>query len=171
MDELKLGKDRDSLPFDLIICDDLAGDKQGCRNSEALRNLYVAGRHLNFAVIFLSQYFTAIPPEIRSNTDFVVCFTLSTETDQKRFVEEYLSVESNAIGFEILRKNTVDVGFQCMVVLNNKNVIDPQEYVRVYTASVKVPKFFISKDRAQVKAAVIQPGQFDVVKRAARRRP
>ncbi len=135
----KMKKDPDDIPKILIIFDDIIASPL-VRNSKMLKNIFVAGRHLHFASFFLTQGFKAIPPILRVNTDVALCFHLNSYDDRDAFSKQYLSTKNNKIGMLIFDKIT-KTEYQALIVLNFKVGIDPQQYIRTYTASLNVPKF------------------------------
>lgn len=139
---VKSGVKKETIPCTLVLFDDCVSDTKACRYSELLTRFYVMGRHLNFAVIFITQYFCGLPPIIRDNTDWFACFKIRRQTDRENIVQSYLDVEKKQQGFDILRQITAQPdSYQCMIINLVVNGTDPETYVRTYTASMKIPDF------------------------------
>jgi hypothetical protein len=65
----------------LILLDDVADDKQLCRNSRLLNSLYVRGRHDAISVITSVQYYHTLSPVIRVNATQLYVFKLRNQRD------------------------------------------------------------------------------------------
>jgi hypothetical protein len=131
------------IPKILIIFDDMISDPR-CKNSEALKRLFVAGRHNHCALIFLTQHFKAIPPVMRKNVDLAIAFYLEDYDDRYEFTKSYLSTKNRQLGVMIFDDITKQK-YQALIILNYKIGQNPEDYVKVYTAKEKLPKFKMVK--------------------------
>jgi hypothetical protein len=137
----KAGVEKKDMPHILILFDDLISDSR-VRNSSILNRFYSAGRHLCFACIFITQYFTSIPPVLRTNVDIAVAFYIESYDSRDAFSRQYLSTKNNKLGIMIFDKITKEP-YQALVVCSSKIDQDPSSYIRTYTAKLKLPKFMM----------------------------
>ncbi len=134
------------IPNILLIFDDLISIPE-VKNSEILKRLFVAGRHLGIAQFFLTQQFKSIPPVLRSNVDIAIAFYLDNYDCREDFAKSYLSTKKVKIGIMIF-ENITKEPYQAIVAMNNKVTQNPEESIRTYVASLKIPKFTMGKCRS-----------------------
>lgn len=137
----KIKIDEDKIPRVLIIYDDLISDPK-VKNSEILKRMFVAGRHVKISQIFLTQSFTAIPPILRKNCAIAVAFYLDSYVDREAFAKSYLSTKNVKLGIMIFDRIT-KVPYTAICVLNCLVSGEPEEYIRSYKATLSRPKFKI----------------------------
>ena len=135
----------EEIPHVLIVLDDVVSDPR-VRKSEILNRYFVAGRHLKFAVIVISQTFTGVPPMLRTNCDISVAFYLDSQDNREAFAKQYLSTKNKNIGIMLFEKITTEKEYQCIVCMNCNISNDPECTVRKYIAKAKVPKFKVGKN-------------------------
>ena len=140
----KAGIEKKDMPHVLILFDDLISDPK-VRNSSILNRFYSAGRHLCFACIFITQYFTSIPPVLRTNVDIAVAFYIESYDSRDAFSRQYLSTKNNKLGIMIFDQITKEP-YQALVVCSSKIDQNPSSYIRTYTASLKLPKFMMGME-------------------------
>jgi hypothetical protein len=156
----KLKTKEEDLPKILILYDDLVSDRT-FRKSEIFERLFVAGRHIWVAQIFITQMFTGVPKDIRTNVDVAIAFFLENERDRESFSISYLSTRNRRIGILLFDKVTKEP-FQSIVVLGSKITQSPNDYVRKYVASMTVPKFKMGRPEKFVHKYINGPyGAFD----------
>lgn len=134
---------KNQVPYKLIILDDVISDKT-LRYSKLLNDIFILGRHLNIAVIFLSQTVTGIPKSMRANLDLAGAFHLNNIKDSSFFIEQYFSDNGTKFGRELMNRVT-QKNYNCIMV---KNYVTSQDiYDRVFqiTAEVDTPVFKIGK--------------------------
>jgi hypothetical protein len=112
----KLEISEDKIPKVLLLFDDLIADPR-VRKSDILNRLFIAGRHVHFAQIFITQTFCGVPPTIRTNVDVAVAFHLNSYDDRDAFSRQYLSTKNNKLGHNIFDKISKEQ-FQAIIVLN-----------------------------------------------------
>lgn len=138
----KMGVAPDKIPKVLILFDDIIGDPR-VRNSKILNDFFIQGRHLHFGVMIITQELGGkggLPKVVRANLDCAVAFFLNNEYDRKLFVDQYLSTKNALIGHKIFDR-VCHKEYQAIVVLNYITDPNPENYIRTYVASPKVPKF------------------------------
>lgn len=73
----------------LVVIDDGAYDEK-LMNSEVLRLLAVAGRHMYIAVIITAQQIGMIPPKVRSQFDYLFATEINSAKEFRNINEEFL---------------------------------------------------------------------------------
>ena len=89
-----------------IRLDDVADDKQLCRNSRLLNSLYVRGRHDAISVITSVQYYHTLSPGIRVNATQLYVFKLRNQRDLESLVEALSALASKDEILELYRTAT-----------------------------------------------------------------
>lgn len=142
------------LEYKMVILDDVISDKS-LRYSKVLSDIFILGRHLNIAVVFLSQTVTGIPKSMRANLDIAAAFHLNNIKDSTFFIEQYFSDNGISYGRELMNKIT-QKNYNCIIV---KNFVTSQNiYDRVFqiTADANVKDFVVgNKSVAQSKGTTV----------------
>lgn len=131
-----------SLDHILLIFDDFIGDSK-VRHSKTFNDLFILGRHLNIAVICLSQYYSSlggISACARKNLDYCVSFFLDSESDQEHLVQDFMSKNGKKLGMQ-LYSDIATEEYQSVVICNNKTTRKYEEYVYKYIANPDTKKF------------------------------
>jgi hypothetical protein len=146
------GVKKNDIPCTLVLFDDVASDTKGCRYNDILEQFFMEGRHLRFSQIFIQQYIKCLSPKIRSNIDWFACFKINRADDRDTIVGSYIDLPKKE-ALEILKGITAKPdSYQCMIINLVVNSSDPKDYVRKYTASMKIPEFiFEPKDSGKPK--------------------
>lgn len=135
---LKLKKAKvkqEDFPTILFIMDDIITE-ENLKKSKVLQDIFVLGRHSNIAIIILSQNFCSLPPIMRKNVDLAIAFYLINRNDTDRFVDEYLSTESDTLGRMILREITGEE-FKAIIVKLVKVKRKPDDYIFYLNTDLK----------------------------------
>ena len=90
----------------LILLDDVADDKQLCRNSRLLNSLYVRGRHDAISVITSVQYYHTLSPVIRVNATQLYVFKLRNQRDLESLIEALSALASKDEILELYKTAT-----------------------------------------------------------------
>lgn len=112
----------------LIVLDDIITDPQ-VRTSQALKDLYVSGRHLFITPITLCHSIPGregLGPLVRQNSDFVICFNPAAWYDRQLISERWLSLKGPKEGYPIISQLTNE-RYQAMIILASKQA-DSREY-------------------------------------------
>ncbi len=147
LQELKRGIKKEKMNHILLIFDDVIADGN-IRTSQTFSNLFIMGRHINFAVCVLSQYLGGkygINAVCRKNLDFLFTFMPTNEHDETMLCDEYLSCRAVKEGKVILQSVT-QTPFTVMCIVNTRLQKDYSQYCYSYLAELKVPKFTIGRD-------------------------
>lgn len=127
----------------LLILDDLLYDNRLFKN-EAIKEIYLNGRHLSITLIVSAQYAIAIPPLYRSNTDIVVLLRDTARQNRKKLYDAFCGIFDN---FEVFNKVFTDLtaNYGCLVVNNcsKSNEIDDASDPPImwYRATLNLPRF------------------------------
>jgi hypothetical protein len=110
LDDLPAVDDFDSEKNNLIIVDDMIGEKAA--KLKNVQDLWIRGRRKNCSTIFISQSFYRIPKLIRDNTTYFIFKRISSEKDLKRIFAEFSGTktaeEIARVYHAITSKNNVD---------------------------------------------------------------
>jgi len=134
-----------SLDHVLIVLDDIIGDK-GVRSSKVFDDLFILGRHLNLAVIAISQYYSSkggYSVTARKNLDYIVSFYLDTQSDKVHLIDDFISKQSRKDGLALYNRLTTEKPFQCVIICNNVLSTNYDDYVFPYVAKTEVEPFVI----------------------------
>jgi hypothetical protein len=120
--EKKKSKD-DSL---MLIMDDCMSSKGTWLKDPNILELFFNGRHHHVSFILTMQYSVGIPPEMRSNFDYIFLLAEDTISNRKRLYEHYAGMFPT---FDIFQQVFTDVTEDYgMMVINNrihsKNITD-----------------------------------------------
>lgn len=77
----------------LIIIDDCADKLKDGGRSNPLSKLYIAGRHYLISIFTTSQYYTAVPPIVRHNTNVIYIWN-SSHKELVKIAEEHAGVKN-----------------------------------------------------------------------------
>lgn len=104
----------------LVVIDDGAYDKR-LMDSEVLRVLAMAGRHLYIAVIITAQHTTSIPSNVRNNFDYLFATKIESVSQFRTIMEDFLDTVEHkpSVWRKIVRACTE--GYWTFVVQMNSN--------------------------------------------------
>lgn len=74
----------------LVILDDITGTEAIWKKDKTFTYIMTQGRHAFMGFVISVQFPREIPPDIRSNFEYVIVTNLSTEAKQKFFYDNYL---------------------------------------------------------------------------------
>lgn len=123
----------------MLIMDDCMSSKGTWLKDPNILELFFNGRHHHLSFILTMQYSVGIPPEMRSNFDYVFLLAEDTISNRKRLYEHYAGMFPT---FDIFQQVFSDIteNYGIMVIDNrvhSKNITD-----KVYWYKAKeVPKF------------------------------
>jgi Poxvirus A32 protein len=119
-------------PRTFVILDDCLFDQTWTRD-KLMRALFMNGRHWKVMLVITMQYPLGIPPNLRTNIDYVFILREPYLTNRKRIWENYCSMFPTLESFcSILDQTTSD--FECLVVNNNAKSNNIQDIVFWYKA-------------------------------------
>jgi|UniRef100_A0A6C0IP15 hypothetical protein len=104
-------------PRTFVILDDCLYD-QGWTRDKMMRLLFMNGRHWKIMLIITMQYPLGIPPNLRTNIDYVFILREPYLTNRKRIWENYASMFPTLEAFCTVMDQTTE-NFECLVINNN----------------------------------------------------
>jgi hypothetical protein len=104
-------------PRAFVILDDCLYDQSWTRD-KMMRLLFMNGRHWKIMLIITMQYPLGIPPNLRTNIDYVFILREPYLTNRKRIWENYASMFPTLEAFCGVMDQTTE-NFECLVINNN----------------------------------------------------
>jgi len=104
-------------PRAFVILDDCLYDQSWTRD-KLMRLLFMNGRHWKIMLIITMQYPLGIPPNLRTNIDYVFILREPYMTNRKRIWENYASMFPTLEAFNSVMDQTTE-NFECLVINNN----------------------------------------------------
>ena len=100
-----------------VILDDCLYDGSWTRD-KMMRLLFMNGRHWKIMLIITMQYPLGIPPNLRTNIDYVFILREPYMTNRKRIWENYASMFPTMESFAAVMDQTTE-NYECLVINNN----------------------------------------------------
>ena len=104
-------------PRTFVILDDCLYDQSWTRD-KLMRLLFMNGRHWKVFLVITMQYPLGIPPNLRTNIDYVFILRESYLTNRKRIWENYASMFPTLESFCQVMDQTTE-NYECLVINNN----------------------------------------------------
>lgn len=104
-------------PRAFVILDDCLYDNKWTKD-KLMRLLFMNGRHWKVMLIITMQYPLGIPPNLRTNIDFVFILREPYLTNRKRIWENYASMFPTLESFSMVMDQTTE-NYECLVINNN----------------------------------------------------
>ena len=129
----------------MLVMDDCMSSKGSWVKDENVLELFFNGRHHHISFILTMQYSMGIPPEMRSNFDYIFLLAEDFISNRKRLYEHYAGMFPN---FDIFQQVFTDVteNFGCMVINNRVHSKKIEDKVFWYKAK-EVPDFKLGSKR------------------------
>lgn len=122
-------------PRTFLVMDDCLYDDKWCRD-KLMRWLFMNGRHAKVLLLITMQYPLGIPPNLRSNVDYVFIMRTPELSNRKRIWENYCSIFPTFEAFcSVLDKTTEN--YECMVIDNTVKSSNVQDVVFWYKAVIR----------------------------------
>ena len=119
-------------PRAFFILDDCLYDNSWIKNKN-IRAMFMNGRHYKSLFIITMQYALGIPPNLRTNIDYVFILRENIQANRKRIWEQYAGMfPSFDIFCQVMDQCTED--FECLVINNNSKSNKLEEQVYWYKA-------------------------------------
>ena len=116
-----------------IVLDDMLHDAQSWKKDKTIKSIFFNGRHYNFLFILTMQYPQGIPPELRSNIDYVFIFNEPSVANRKKIYDAYCGMLPDFNYFcNILDACTQN--HECVVVKTSGNSNDLRDQIFWYKA-------------------------------------
>lgn len=104
-------------PRTFLILDDCLYDNTWSRD-KMMRMLFMNGRHWKVMLIITMQYPLGVPPNLRTNIDYVFILREPYLSNRKKIWENYASMFPNLESFATVMDQTTQ-DFDCLVINNN----------------------------------------------------
>ncbi len=119
-------------PRAFLILDDCLYDKSWIKDVN-VRTLFMNGRHYNIMFIITMQYALGIPPNLRTNVDYVFILRENYVSNRKRLYEHYAGMFPTFEMFcQVMDQCTEN--FECLVINNNAKSNKLEDQVFWYKA-------------------------------------
>lgn len=115
--EIETHKKTNIDPRAFVILDDCLYDQSWTRD-KMMRLLFMNGRHWKIMLIITMQYPLGIPPNLRTNIDYVFILREPYLTNRKRIWENYASMFPTLESFCSVMDQTTE-NYECLVINNN----------------------------------------------------
>lgn len=122
-------------PRTFVILDDCLYDQTWTRD-KMMRLLFMNGRHWKVMLIITMQYPLGIPPNLRTNIDYVFILREPYATNRKRIWENYCSVFPTLESFCGVLDQTTE-NYECLVINNNAKSNKLNDQVFWYKAETR----------------------------------
>ena len=120
-------------PRSFLILDDCLYDQSWVKNKD-VRALFMNGRHYKIMFIITMQYALGIPPNLRTNIDYVFILRENYLANRKRLYDNYAGMfPSFEIFCQVMDQCTEN--FECLVINNNAKSNKLEDQVFWYKAS------------------------------------
>ena len=119
-------------PSAFLILDDCLYDNSWTK-SKHVRSLFMNGRHFKMFFIITMQYALGIPPNLRTNIDYVFILREPYLTNRKRIWENYASMFPTLESFCSIMDATTE-NYECLVINNNAKTNKLSEQIFWYKA-------------------------------------
>ena len=125
-------------PRTFVILDDCLYDQSWTRD-KLMRLLFMNGRHWKVLLVITMQYPLGIPPNLRTNIDYVFILRESYLTNRKRIWENYASMFPTLEAFcQVMDQCTEN--YECLVINNNSKSNQLTDQIFWYRAETR-PNF------------------------------
>lgn len=116
----------------LLIMDDCMSDKNWVKDP-TIGELFFNGRHYHISFILTLQYSKGLPPDMRSNLDYIFLFADDVIKNRQRLYDDYAGMFPS---FDVFQQVFLDVteDYGCMVINNRKHTKHIEEKVFWYRA-------------------------------------
>jgi len=124
-------------PRTLVILDDCLYDSKWTKD-KLMRLLFMNGRHWKVMLIITMQYPLGIPPNLRTNIDFVFILREPYMTNRKRIWENYASMFPTLESFSMVMDQTTE-NYECIEINNNAKSNKLNDQIFWYKAENRPP--------------------------------
>lgn len=131
-------------PRAFVILDDCLYDQSWTRD-KMMRLLFMNGRHWKLFLLITMQYPLGIPPNLRTNIDFVFILREPYLNNRKKIWENYASMFPTLEAFSLVMDQTTE-NYECLVINNNAKSNKIQDMIFWYKAQEHPPFKLGSKE-------------------------
>lgn len=127
----------------LLVLDDMAADKRVVR-STGMRDIFFNGRHEHITYISSQQYCLDMPPDLRTNVDYVFCLKDNILANKQRLWKFFFGMFARFEDFaRVMDTVTSDFGVLCLDNTSRSNELS--DMLSWYRASPEPREFRIGK--------------------------
>ena len=130
-------------PRAFMILDDCLYDNSWVKDKN-VRSLFMNGRHFKAFFIITSQYSLGIPPNLRTNVDYVFVLRETIHSNRRRLYEQYCGMFPTYEFFCTVMDQCTE-NFECLVINNNSKSSKLEQQVYWYKAD-EHPDFRLGAD-------------------------
>ena len=137
----------------MLIMDDCMSSKGDWLKDPQILELFFNGRHHHMSFILTMQFSLGIPPELRSNFDYIFLLAEDFPSNRKRLYEHYAGMFPNLQIFEQVFSEITD-NFGVMVIdnrIHSKNIADKVYWYR----AKEVPEFIEKEQNVKVSEGLV----------------
>lgn len=128
----------------MLVMDDCMSDKKWVKDPN-IGELFFNGRHYHVSLILTMQYAVGIPPEMRSNLDYIFLLAEDFTNNQKKLYEHYAGMFPTLDSFKQVFSH-VTSNYGVMVINNRIHSSNLTDKVFWYKAR-EVPKFRLGSNK------------------------
>lgn len=125
--------DSNTDPRGFLILDDCLYDQSWVKSKD-VRSLFMNGRHYKSMFIITMQYALGIPPNLRTNIDYVFLLRENIVRNRKQLYEQYAGMFPSFEVFSQVMDQCTE-NYECLVIHNNAKSNKLQDQVFWYKAS------------------------------------
>lgn len=116
-----------------LLLDD-CGFNRKIMNQEDMRLLFMNGRHWKICFIVSLQYMMGIPPDLRTNIDFVFCLRENIAANQKKLYDNFFGCFKKFAHFQEAFNECTN-NYECLVLDNTSKSTKVEDCVFYYKAT------------------------------------
>jgi hypothetical protein len=136
--EIKKKGETDIDPRAFLVLDDCLADSKAWVRDKHIRSCFMNGRHYKLLFILTCQYPLGIPPELRTNIDYVFILRENLINNRKRIYENYAGMFDSFESFcDVMNQCTEN--YECLVIHNNARSNRLEDQVFWYKAEQHEP--------------------------------
>ena len=132
----------------MLIMDDCMSSKGTWLKDPNILELFFNGRHHHISFILTMQYSVGIPPELRSNFDYIFLLAEDTISNRKRLYEHYAGMFPT---FDIFQQVFSDITEDYGILVINNRIHSKNITEKVFWYKAKpVPKFKVGSNKFKI---------------------
>lgn len=117
-----------------LLLDDCGFDKK-IMNNQSIRQIFMNGRHFQICFIVSLQYMMGLPPDLRTNTDYVFCLRENIVNNQKKLYDNFFGCFKKFSHFQEAF-NACTNNYECLVLDNTTGSTELEDCVFYYKAAL-----------------------------------
>ena len=123
----------------LIVLDDVLYDRNVLK-SKAFRQLFFNSRHFFCSVCILCQYLVDMPPDLRSNVDYIFSMKETVLANRMKLYKMFFGVFASFADFEACFERCTQ-NYECICLDNTLQSTSPSDCIFWYKATLDLPEF------------------------------